>query len=71
MRIPRKKAKTKMVTRNAVFPSQTPPPSPHLVTEICALRAAYPAGTRSGTILPGMPQNSRRVRWLSASNNQW
>jgi hypothetical protein len=44
---------------------------PYLVTEICcALRAAYPAGTGSVTILCSMPPNSRRVRWLSASSSQ-
>jgi hypothetical protein len=45
---------------------------PYLLTKICcAPRAAYPAGTGSVTILCSMAPNSRRVRWLSASSNQW
>jgi hypothetical protein len=30
----------------------------------------YPAGRGNAVILPRMPANSRRVRWLSASSNQ-
>jgi hypothetical protein len=49
----------------------TYPFHPYLVTEICcALRAAYPAGTGSVTILLSMPPNSRCVSFFCDSDQK-